>query len=92
VSSPAGRDVLVVGESLVDVVLDDLLGAPRRAALHAIDRRALWDVVTFAAACAAVTVGREGADPPRREDVACGSRPTTPSANQNTDREVVPCP
>ncbi len=44
----------------------DLLGRANGARLHALSRTELGEVLGFAAACAAMTVGRPGADPPRR--------------------------
>lgn len=47
----------------------NLLGGDRRDALRAISAQALVEVVTVAARCAAITVSREGADPPTRDDL-----------------------
>ncbi|GAB2987590.1 carbohydrate kinase family protein [Nocardioides montaniterrae] len=47
-----------------------LLGRDRAIQLHSIDVPALTRAVAFAASCAAVTVQRHGADPPRRADLA----------------------
>jgi fructokinase len=47
----------------------DLLGGARREALRAIDISTLTEVVEFAARCAAITVSREGANPPTRADL-----------------------
>lgn len=44
----------------------DLLGRANADRLRAVTRAELAEVLAFAAACAAVTVGRPGADPPRR--------------------------
>jgi fructokinase len=46
-----------------------LLGAANRPALAAIDAANLTEVISFAATCAAITVTRPGADPPRRADL-----------------------
>lgn len=48
----------------------DLLGSARRDALRAIDAATVTEVVGFAAHCAAITVSRAGANPPRRGDLA----------------------
>lgn len=45
----------------------DLLGRAREARLQALDADAVRAIVEFAATCAAVTVSRPGADPPRRD-------------------------
>jgi fructokinase len=47
-----------------------LLGADRRDALRELPASDIRDVVAFAARCAAITVSRPGADPPRRDDLA----------------------
>lgn len=52
----------------------DLLGRRHEARLRALDEVALRGLLEFAAACAAVTVSRPGADPPRREAVDLASR------------------
>lgn len=44
----------------------DLVGRANAARLHALSRTQLGEVLGFAAAWAAITVGRPGADPPRR--------------------------
>jgi fructokinase len=48
----------------------DLLGGHRRPHLHAITRVELEAVCLLAARCAAITVSRQGADPPTREALA----------------------
>ncbi len=72
-------DTIGAGDSFMAgliAALDDreLLGAHRREELRALDAEDLDAVVRFAAACAAVTVSRPGADPPRREELP-GSTP-----------------
>jgi fructokinase len=47
-----------------------LLGAGRRDALRELAASDVREVVGFAAACAAITVSRPGADPPTRERLA----------------------
>ncbi|WP_220699250.1 carbohydrate kinase family protein [Nocardioides cavernaquae] len=47
----------------------DLLGRKHESRLRALDEAALRELLEFAAACAAVTVSRPGADPPRRGDL-----------------------
>ena len=46
-----------------------LLGGDRRDALRAIEASTVEAVVAFAARCAAITVSREGANPPGRDEV-----------------------
>ncbi|TCJ23192.1 carbohydrate kinase family protein [Nocardioides jejuensis] len=48
----------------------DLLGRRHEARLRSLDEAALRGLLEFAAACAAVTVSRPGADPPRRDALA----------------------
>ncbi|MDO7868377.1 carbohydrate kinase family protein [Nocardioides jiangxiensis] len=50
----------------------DLLGREHEKRLRALDEDALRSLLGFAAACAAVTVSRPGADPPRRDALAVG--------------------
>ena len=47
----------------------DLLRADRRDALRELLSSEVRDVIAFAARCAAITVSRPGADPPRRDDL-----------------------
>lgn len=47
-----------------------LLGRAREAALRALSGDELRRVLAFAAGCAAITVSRPGADPPRRAEIA----------------------
>jgi fructokinase len=67
-------DTIGAGDSFCAGVIDrlwdlGLLGADRRAALHSLGLRPWADVLTHAAAVAAVTVSRPGADPPRRAEL-----------------------
>lgn len=69
------RDTIGAGDSFMSgllAALDDLgvLDGAGRHRLPALGDRRLREVVEFAVRCAAVTVAREGADPPRRADVA----------------------
>jgi fructokinase len=68
------RDTIGAGDSFMSgllAALDDLgiLNGAGRHCLPALGGRCLREIVEFAAGCAAVTVTREGADPPRRADV-----------------------
>ncbi len=68
-------DTIGAGDSfmaglLVALVDAGLAGREREAALRALAGEELRRVLTFAAACAAVTVSRPGADPPRRAELA----------------------
>lgn len=59
------------GAALVDALWSlDLLGAGARERLAALDGDTWADVVSWATRAAAVTVGRAGADPPYRRDLA----------------------
>jgi fructokinase len=52
----------------------DLLGREHAEELRALDAWELCEVLQFAAACAAVTVSRPGADPPRRDALGITAR------------------
>lgn len=65
-------DTIGAGDSFMAgllAALDDagLLGRANEPRLRALDAAALTDLLEYAAACAAVTVSRPGADPPRRD-------------------------
>ena len=67
-------DTVGAGDSYMAALLDalwqaDLLGAHRRAALHQIGTTELRAVMQQAAAAAAITVSRAGANPPTRAEV-----------------------
>ena len=67
-------DTVGAGDSFMSAVLDalaerDLLGAAARPALAALDAAALASVLRHAAAAAAVTVSRAGANPPDRGEL-----------------------
>lgn len=67
-------DTVGAGDSFMSGLLDALwsarlLGAPQRDALHAIDEVTLRRTIEWAVTCAAITVSRAGANPPRRLDV-----------------------
>jgi fructokinase len=67
-------DTIGAGDSFMAALLAALadagvLGREREAALRALAGDELRRVLTFAAACAAVTVSRPGADPPRRVEM-----------------------
>lgn len=67
-------DTIGAGDSfmaglLAALVDAGLVGRPREAELRDLAGDELRDVLTFAAACAAVTVSRPGADPPRRAEL-----------------------
>lgn len=67
-------DTVGAGDSFMAALLDglwrrDLLGADRRAALHQIDEVTLEAVLSHAAAAAAITVSRAGANPPTRAEL-----------------------
>lgn len=58
------------GAALLDALWSrDLLGAGRRASLHAMGGSSWHDVLAYAARAAAVTVSRPGADPPHRHEL-----------------------
>ncbi|MBO3725164.1 carbohydrate kinase [Actinomyces bowdenii] len=77
---PADPDVVVAdtvgaGDSFMGGLEDalwseDLVGADRREALHAVDAAALERIVRHAAAIADITVSRAGANPPTRAELA----------------------
>lgn len=67
-------DTVGAGDSFTSGLLDallraDLIGATRREELAAIDESTLEGVVDMAAAVAAITCSRPGADPPTRAEV-----------------------
>ncbi|MFT4288808.1 carbohydrate kinase family protein [Nocardioides sp.] len=68
-------DTIGAGDSFCAAIIDrlwdhDVLGAPARPRLRSM-RQADWsDVLGYAAAAAAVTVSRPGADPPTRAEIA----------------------
>lgn len=76
---PADPDVVVAdtvgaGDSFMGGLEDalwseDLVGADRREALHALDAAALERIVRHAAAIADITVSRAGANPPTRDEL-----------------------
>lgn len=71
------------GAALVDALWErDLLGAPRRDALAAAGDGTWAEVLHRAARAAAVTVGRAGADPPRRADLDGCVRGATPGRDR----------
>ncbi|GAB3861945.1 carbohydrate kinase [Nocardioides maradonensis] len=68
-------DTIGAGDSFMAGLLAALsdagvLGRDRAWALHSLTEEAIAELVGFAARCAAVTVSRPGADPPRREALA----------------------
>jgi fructokinase len=74
----AVADTIGAGDSFCAGVIDRLwdlgvLGARRRARRQSMDATGWTDVLTHAAAVAAVTVSRPGADPPRRSELAAVS-------------------
>jgi fructokinase len=71
-------DTIGAGDSFMAGLLaalsdHDLLGRKQEARLRALDEDALRQLLVFAAACAAITVSRPGADPPRRDALAVRS-------------------
>ncbi|MGC0144535.1 carbohydrate kinase family protein [Pseudactinotalea sp. Z1732] len=67
-------DTVGAGDSYMAALLDalwraDLLGASRRRALHRIGTTGLRAAMTHAAAAAALTVSRAGANPPSRDEL-----------------------
>ncbi|WP_242493843.1 PfkB family carbohydrate kinase [Sanguibacter massiliensis] len=67
-------DTVGAGDAFTGTLIDglwshDLLGAPRRAALLAIEPDLLRDVVARAVKAAAITTSRAGANPPRRAEL-----------------------
>lgn len=77
VPSARGRvvDTVGAGDSFMAAMLAalcdaGLVGADRRDALRRASQHDLHRVLTFAAGCAGITVGRPGADPPHRHDLA----------------------
>ncbi|CAM3527119.1 carbohydrate kinase [Occultella aeris] len=72
-------DTVGAGDSYMGGLIDalwtaGLLGAGRRQALHAIDADTLRAVMVHAAAIAAITVSRAGANPPNRNELEDGAR------------------
>lgn len=67
-------DTIGAGDTFCAGVVDalwerDLLGADRREALAEVGRDIVVEVLAHAARAAAITVGRPGADPPRRHEL-----------------------
>lgn len=67
-------DTVGAGDTFMGTLLDGILNiagdtAELRAAVHALDDATLPPLLRRAAAAAAITVGREGMDPPTREDL-----------------------
>lgn len=68
-------DTVGAGDSLMGALIDglwdaQLLGAEHRDALHAVDAPLLRRILDHAAAVAAITCSRPGADPPSRAELA----------------------
>lgn len=68
-------DTVGAGDTFMGALIDGLLrsgfsGAAERQRLRDIDAGAVQSLLAFAAACAAITVSRLGADPPRRSEIA----------------------
>jgi fructokinase len=58
------------GAALLDALWErDLVGAEHRSALHDLGEESWREILGFAAAAAAVTVSRPGADPPYRHEL-----------------------
>ncbi|MHA6759368.1 PfkB family carbohydrate kinase [Streptacidiphilus sp. PAMC 29251] len=81
---PAGPatvvDTVGAGDSFMSAALDalaglGLLGAAARPALAALDAAALTSVLRQAAAAAAITVSRAGANPPDRDELRAAQEP-----------------
>lgn len=71
-------DTVGAGDSLMGALIDglwtaQLLGAERREALRALDAPMLRRILDHAAAVAAITCSRPGADPPTRAELADGN-------------------
>lgn len=69
------RDTVGAGDTFMGALIDGLLrsgfsGAAERQRLREIEAGAVQSLLTFAASCAAITVSRPGADPPRRSEIA----------------------
>lgn len=69
------RDTVGAGDTFMGALIDGLLrsgfsGAAGRQRLREIDAGAVQSLLAFAAACAAITVSRPGADPPGRSEIA----------------------
>lgn len=67
-------DTVGAGDSFMSGLIDalwtaNLLGLERREGLRAIDEETLATTIEWAAHCAALTVSRAGANPPRRKEV-----------------------
>jgi fructokinase len=76
-ASVAVADTVGAGDSFSGALIDglarqDLLGASRREDLRAIPLHAVREALDHAAAVAAITVSRPGADPPRRDELDKG--------------------
>lgn len=68
-------DTIGAGDTFCAAVIDalwdrDLLGTSRREQLAAVHRDTVVSVLAHAARAASITVGRPGADPPRRSELA----------------------
>jgi len=68
-------DTVGAGDTFMGTLLDGILNIPGdvdelRASVRAVDRDALVELLSRAARAAAITVGREGMDPPTRADLA----------------------
>jgi fructokinase len=79
-------DTVGAGDSFMGALLDglwreDLLGAARREALHAVDLHTLERLLERCAAVAAVTVSRAGANPPLAHEL---DEATTEATTSNT--------
>ena len=73
-------DTVGAGDSFMGGLIDGLwtaglLGADRRAALHAIDAATIAEVLASCVRIAAITVSRPGANPPSRAELDAGSAP-----------------
>jgi fructokinase len=68
-------DTVGAGDSFMSATLDallaalDLLGAPARPGLAALDAAAVDGILAHAGRAAAVTVSRAGANPPNRQEL-----------------------
>ncbi len=67
-------DTVGAGDTFMGTLLDGILNIPGdvdelRASVRAVDRDALVELLSRAARAAAITVGREGMDPPTRADL-----------------------
>jgi fructokinase len=74
-------DTVGAGDTFMGTLLDGILDIPGdvtalRAAVRALDQITLTPLLRRAATAAAITVGREGMDPPTREDLQRAAAPT----------------